>query len=130
MDAKTSIGNNVLVIPKITFVKAYFPNDMENNNLETGIMSIYPINDGPLLLASHSGNGLHSYFRRLEELEVNDEFYLREDNLEKKYQIIEKEYKDKDGKLNVKSDNNIVILLTCSKKIKDKQVYFIGQKVV
>ena len=30
----------------------------------------------------------------------------------------------------VKSDNNIVILLTCSKKIKDKQVYFIGQKVV
>ncbi len=94
-------------------------------------MSIFPYNkDGPIILASHSGDGFHSYFKKLEELQINDSFYLKEKNIEKKYIIIKKEYKDKDGKLQLKnSDKDLVILLTCSKINKDKQVYFIGQKI-
>ena len=129
-DFKSLLGQNILVIPKIAFTKAYFPNDEAKNNLTTGIISIKPLNDVPLLLASHSGDGLHSYFKDLEKLEINDEFYLKENNQEKKYQIIAKKYKEKNGILNLKSKNkDLVILLTCSKLKKDQQVYYIGQKI-
>ena len=128
-DFKSLIGNNILVIPKIAFSKAYFPYDSSKNNLNYGIMMIKSLNGGPDILASHSGNGLHSYFKKLEELDIQDVFIIKENNLEKKYCIINKEYKDKDGKLNLQiKEKNLLILLTCSKKEKDKQIYYIGQK--
>ena len=131
-DFKSLIGNNILVIPKIAFSKAYFPYDSPKNNLNYGIMVIKSLNGGPDILASHSGNGLHSYFKKLEELKVGDEFLIKENHQEKKYQIIAmnyKEYKDKDGRLNLQiKEKNLLILLTCSKKEKDKQIYYIGQK--
>ncbi len=124
------MGDNIslLVIPKLAFTKPFFLDDNEKNNLNTGIMSIESNNH--LLLASHSGNGIHSYFKKLEELNIGDEFFIKENNQEKKYQIISINYKDKDGKLSYQSkEDNLVILITCSKKVLDKQVYFVGKKV-
>ena len=87
-------------------------------------------NNNHLLLASHSGESFHSYFKKLEELNIGDDFYIKENNQEQKYLIVDVKYKDKDGKLFYQSsENNLVILITCSKKIKDKQVYFVGKKL-
>lgn len=123
-----SENSSLLVIPKIAFTKPFFPNDQNKNNLANGIMTLESNNH--LLLASHSGNGLHSYFKKLEELKVGDEFLIKENHQEKKYQIIAMNYKEKDGKLSYQSQlDNLVILLTCSKKNSNKQVYFIGKKV-
>ena len=130
IEIKAFAGENLslLVIPRIAFTKPFFPNNNEKNNLITGIMSIK--NDNHLLLASHSGNGIHSYFKKLEELKIRDEFYIKENNREKKYQIISIDYKDKDGKLSYYSkEKDLVILITCSKKVLNKQVYFVGKKV-
>ena len=87
-------------------------------------------NNNHLLLASHSGDGIHSYFKKLEELKIGDEFFIRKNNQERKYQIIDINYKDKDGKLSYYSkEDDLVILITCSKKVINKQVYFVGKKV-
>ncbi len=130
IEIKAFAGENIslLVIPRIAFTKPFFPNDNEKNNLTTGIMSIK--NNNHLLLASHSGEGIHSYFKKLEELKIGDEFFIKENNQERKYQIIAVNYKDKDGKLSYQSkEDNLVILITCSKKVLNKQVYFVGKKV-
>ena len=122
------VNKSILVIPKIAFTKPFFPDNLDRNNLDNGIMSIK--NNNHLLLASHSGESFHSYFKKLEELNIGDDFYIKENNLEQKYLIVDVKYKDKDGKLFYQSsENNLVILITCSKKIKDKQVYFVGKKL-
>ena len=119
---------SLLMIPKIAFTKPFFLTDIEKNNLDTGIMAMS--DKDILLLASHSGNGIHSYFKNLEKLGVGDEFYIWNDNKDNKYQIIEKNYKAKDGKLFYKSnEKDLVIFITCSKIAKDKQVYFIGKRL-
>lgn len=120
-----SVSPYYLVIPKINLYQEFFPNNEPLNNLQTGIMTLFPTKKADVyLLASHSGNGAHSYFNRLEQLNIGDTFQIIHDKT-LGYEIISKKYKIKDGKLAISSIDNIkIILLTCSKIKKDKQVYF------
>ncbi len=121
---------HILEIPKINLEKRFYPDDINLNDVDKGIEVIYPNNNhNTLLLASHSGNSSIAYFNKLEELTINDEFYIKNGNTTNKYLIIKQDYKEKNGILSLSNlYEGSVILLTCSHKYPDKQVYYIGKK--
>lgn len=123
----TQVNSYVLEIPKISLKKPFYPNDEKKNTLNYGIET--KINHSMLLL-SHSGNGAFSYFNRLEELTIEDEFFIYHAGKCYRYLITEQHYKEKDGTLKRQvQPEDTVLLLTCSKKYKEKQVYFVGTKM-
>ncbi len=125
-----SFNSNVLMIPKISFKEPFYDTMDPYNDLNYGIMVLDRKDDAPLVLASHSGDGIHSYFKHLEKLSINDEFFILSAGFSNRYVIKDIFYKEKDGILSLSNvSSSDVILLTCSKKVSNKQVYFIGKKV-
>lgn len=128
---RLSESSFVLSIPKLKLEEEFFPTDQEKNNLDYGIQTIYPTDKKKdfenFLLASHSGNGKHSYFNQLELLEIKDVIVIKHYGLEKQYFVQEIGYKEKDGVLNLANGyDHFIILITCSHIRKDMQVYYIA----
>lgn len=121
------VDSYVLEIPKISLKKPFYLEDQEKNNLNYGIE--VRKNSHSMLLMSHSGTGTFSYFHRLEELSIHDEFFILHLGMCSRYQIMEQHYKEKDGKLRIHNPmDDTVLLLTCSQIFEENQVYYVGVK--
>lgn len=117
-EAKDYFG--ILEIPKINFKKEiYNINDKRNNvnkNIYVHPKSIFSNNvKSNIIIAGHSGNGTHAYFKNLHKLKIDDEIKLYYQSKIYTYKIKEIEYQNKIGTLLLKEFNNdILVLITCT----------------
>lgn len=122
--------NNIgkLVINKINReFKIYDINDSKNNVEENVTIlngSIEPNNENSIMfLAAHSGSGKIAFFNDLDKLSIDDEIVLEYKNNKYIYKVYSIWETEKDGDIEInKLDSKQLILTTCSKKDKTKQL--------
>ena len=128
----TSIGS--LIIEKINLNKPLYPINDKKNNIEENVTilpgSISPDKENSIIfLAAHSGPAPNSYFNDLDQLEEKDKIILNINNKEYTYEVTSIWETKKDGSIEVfKQSTNQLILTTCSKKDKNKQLIINTQK--
>ena len=127
--------NPMLEIPKVNLKKEVYPDDPIKNNVDRNIEviegSMMPDKiRGNLILAAHSGNSSIAYFKNLDKLTYNDEFYVYYKNKRYKYVVGDIYDVEKSGYVEIKRDRSrsAVTLITC-KKNTNKQIVFIGYLV-
>lgn len=132
---KIYYDNPVLEIPKINLKKEIYPNDVSKNNVDKNIQvidgsSMPNVGGGNLILASHSGNSDIAYFKHLDELSYNDEFFIYYKNIKYRYIIGDIYDVPKTGYVEIKRDKSksAVTLITC-KKGTNMQTIYIGYLV-
>ena len=122
----TSIGS--LIISKINLNKPLYSTNDKKNNIEDNVTilngSISPEKENSIIfLAAHSGPAPNSFFNDLDKLEKNDQVILNINNIEYNYIVTSIWETSKDGSIEVsKQKENQLILTTCSKKDKNKQL--------
>ena len=122
----TSIGS--LIIEKINLNKPLYPINDKKNNIEENVTilpgSISPEKENSIIfLAAHSGPAPNSYFNDLDQLQEKDKVILNVNNKEYIYEVTSIWETNKDGTIEVfKQSTNQLILTTCSKKDKTKQL--------
>ncbi len=118
----------ILEIPKINVQKGFYNiNDNKNNvnkNIQILKNSTMPNTDNSLLvIAGHSGSGIHSYFTNLDKLAINDEIIIYYQNYKYIYEVIKYENIIKNGILEIpKSEEKRLILTTCNEQDKNLQL--------
>lgn len=123
---ETPIGN--IKIAKINLNQKIYSKNSPLNNIEQNITilkeSILPENkDSIIFLAAHSGYGDIAYFNRLDELTFGDNIFLTYKDKKLIYEVNNIEEQTKTGKIKVaKNKEKELILTTCSKKDKNKQL--------
>ena len=121
-----SIGN--IIIEKINLNKPLYPINDRKNNIEENVTilpgSISPDKENSIIfLAAHSGPAPNSFFNDLDQLKENDKIILNINNIEYVYTVSSIWETNKDGTIEVqKKKTNQLILTTCSKKDKNKQL--------
>jgi len=122
----------VLHIPKINFKMGFYNYQSSKNNVDKNITllndNLPDKKNSTMIIAAHSGNSYLGYFKNLDKLDINDNIEIYYNN--KKYHyIVDNVYEeDKDGTINYSrnTNDNTLILTTCSKK-KDKQLVVISK---
>lgn len=93
--------------------------------------SNYPSESGNFILYAHSGNSYISYFRKLNNVNINDSVYIYFNGVKYHYVIYDKYDIEKTGKAKVitsRSDNYIT-LITCNQDKKGYQIVVLGKLV-
>lgn len=122
----------VLHIPKINFKMGFYNYQSSKNNVDKNITllndNLPDKKNSTMIIAAHSGNSYLGYFKNLDKLDINDNIEIYYNN--KKYHyIVDNVYEeDKDGTIDYSrnTNDNTLILTTCSKK-KDKQLVVISK---
>lgn len=119
----------VLEIPKINLKRGLLSIDDKNNNINKNVAILKKsdmpdVENGLLVLASHSGSANISYFRHLNKLEISDQVYIYYKNIKYIYEVTSNERQDKTGNITIskKEDETNLILTTCDPVNKNKQV--------
>lgn len=121
------VENNEDIIGTLTIKKLNLSNDIYNidnphNNVDENV-TILNDDINLIVLAAHSGPGYIAFFDDLDKLKIDDTINLKYKNKEYIYKIINIEEQAKDGTIEInKTDNQRLILTTCSKKDKKKQL--------
>lgn len=115
-------------IPKINLEKGIVGKESEYNNIEYGIevleeSDMPDVENGDLILASHSGNSNVSHFKNLNKLELNDIVEIRYKNSSYLYKVIDIYEIDKIGEIRIEKEEvkKTLTLVTC-KENTDKQI--------
>lgn len=118
----------ILTIPKINLEKEIYPlgsplNDVNKNILyiDTGIPNTY-------LFAAHSGIGNLAYFNSLYKLSLGDLVYFKINNEELIFEVRDIKRVKKSGKIDIKNEENMIILTTCDEIVKGYQLIIEGKK--
>lgn len=122
----------VLEIPKIKLKRGFYELTSKQNNVNQNIevieTSLLPDNAySNLILASHSGNSRISYFKNLDQLELEDEAYIYYNERKYFYKLINIYSEEKDGTIAIRRANyqTNLTLITCDKKNKTLQNVYI-----
>ncbi len=122
-----------LSIKKINLKENIYPLDDKRNNVEEHVTILNGsnlTNDSLIILAAHSGYGKLAYFNRLDELKTGDKIELNINNENLTYILKKSEEQDKTGKIEIVKDNTKqLILTTCSKSDKTKQLVIYCEKI-
>ena len=122
------IPKKEIIIEKINLNKPLYPINDKKNNIEENITilpgSISPEKENSIIfLAAHSGPAPNSYFNDLDKLKEHDKIILNINNKTYTYKVTSIWETIKDGTIEVsKQSTNQLILTTCSKKDKNKQL--------
>lgn len=126
----------VVEIPKINLRKGIYNINSKNNTVNKNIQimkeSDMPNKDkGMLVLAGHNGNSRVSYFDRLNELNKEDKVYIYYANNKYTYEISNMYEAEKNGTITVKKEREktVIVLISCKKNTKDKQLVYIGNLI-
>ena len=121
-----------LEIPKINLTKGFVDMNSKHNNVDYNMQIIKPSNypdveNGNLIIASHSGSSSISYFKHLYKLNVGDMAYIYYNNVKYTYQIVNIYKEPKTGYLNIYRDLNqtTLTLVTCTKNDDTTQTVYI-----
>ncbi len=113
----------VLEIPKINLKRGFYSLTSKKNHVDKNIQmietSMMPdVKDSNLILASHSGNSMISFFKNLDRLEYYDKAYVYYNKHKYVYKLIDIYNEKKDGTITIKRRKNQsnLTLITCDKK--------------
>lgn len=125
----------VLEIPKINLKRGLVDKNSKYNDVDINIYtlkeSIFPNEqtNSHVILASHSGSGYHSYFRKLNNLEIEDKVYLYYENIKYIYEITDRYEVEKTGTVSLRqTTGSDITLITCISGT-NKQVVFVGKLI-
>ena len=111
-----------LTISKLNLSNNIYNIDNPHNNVDENV-TILNDDNNLIVLAAHSGPGYIAFFDDLDKLELNDTINLTYKKKEHVYKIINIEEQAKDGTIEInKTNTKRLILTTCSKKDKSKQL--------
>jgi len=138
--SNTQNSNNIaytaiLEIPKINLKRGVVDSTKNFKSINYAISvdknSNYPNELGNFILYAHSGNSYISYFRKLNQVDINDEVYVYYNGVKNHY-VIENKYDiEKTGKakvINLK-DNKYITLITCNQDRKGYQIVVEGKLI-
>ena len=121
----------ILEIPKINIKKGIYEKNDKNNNVDKNIMilnqSDMPDKEkGNVILASHNGNSKASFFKHLEDLNLDDLANIYYQGIKYIYQVYKIDIVDKIGTIKVNKNSNYdnLILISCKNGTKDKQIVY------
>ena len=118
-----------LTIDKLKLSKKIYNINSSHNNVEENV-TILNDDMNLIVLAAHSGPGYIAFFNDLDKLELNDTVNLTYNNKKLVYKVTNIEEQPKDGTIEInKTDKQRLILTTCSKKDKTKQLVVITEKI-
>lgn len=118
-----------LTIDKLNLSKNIYNINSSHNNVEENV-TILNDDMNLIVLAAHSGPGYIAFFNDLDKLELNDTVNLTYNNKKLVYKVTNIEEQPKDGTIEInKTDKQRLILTTCSKKDKTKQLVVITKKI-
>lgn len=123
----------VLEIPTIGLKRGVVDSTKNFNSINYAISvdknSHYPDSMGNFILYSHSGSASISYFRKLNNVEIDDSVYVYYQGKKYQYIIYEKYDIEKTGKAKIISSNNdrYITLITCNPNRKGYQTILIGK---
>ena len=125
----------VLEIPKIALERGLVDKTSKYNDVDINIYTLkestFPNEqtNSHVILASHSGSGYHSYFRKLNNLEMKDKVYLYYENIKYIYEITDRYEAEKNGTISLKqTTGSDITLITCINGT-NKQVVFVGKLI-
>lgn len=126
----------ILEIPKIDLKKGLAEPNSSLNNVNSNIEILNPVDmpdqtNGTFILASHSGSSKVAYFDRLNELNNGDKVNVYYNKVKYIYEIIDHYKENKDGDISIKKGHfdNVIVLTTCDKYQKNKQIIYIGNLI-
>lgn len=121
----------VLEIAKIHLKNPLYEQYSEENNVDKNIELLEETlsaneENGILILAGHSGNGPHAYFKNLDQITKEDSIYLHYQEEIIEYQLFKKEEVPKTGTVYLNNYNfSVLALITCSKQKQNiQEVYY------
>ena len=118
-----------LTIDKLNLSKKIYNINSSHNNVEENV-TILNDDINLIVLAAHSGPGYIAFFNDLDKLELNDTVNLTYNNKKLVYKVTNIEEQPKDGTIEInKTDKQRLILTTCSKKDKTKQLVVTTEKI-
>ena len=118
-----------LTINKINLTKDIYSINNPHNNVDENV-TILKDDENLIVLAAHSGPGYIAFFNDLDKLDLNDIINLTYNNKNLVYKVTNIEEQVKDGTIEInKTDKQRLILTTCSKKDKNKQLVIITEKI-
>ena len=118
-----------LTIDKLNLSKNIYNINSSHNNVEENV-TILNNDINLIVLAAHSGPGYIAFFDDLDKLELNDTINLTYNNKNLVYIVTNIEEQTKDGTIEInKTDKQRLILTTCSKKDKNKQLVITSKKI-
>ena len=118
-----------LTIDKLNLSRKIYNINSSHNNVEENV-TILNDDMNLIVLAAHSGPGYIAFFNDLDKLELNDTVNLTYNNKKLVYKVTNIEEQPKDGTIEInKTDKQMLILTTCSKKDKTKQLVVITEKI-
>lgn len=133
---KVNNYNMVIEIPKINLYKGLYNLDSKYNNVAYNIEILKEsdmpnVTNGNFILASHNGNSSVSYFEKLTNLNLFDDVYIYYENVKYNYQITDFYEVNKNGNIEIKRehDETVIVLITCKKNTKDKQLVYVGNLI-
>lgn len=115
-------------IPKLKIYYGFYSLNDQKNQIKNGIevmsgSSLTSINGSNIVLVAHSGIAYNVLFDRLDVLGIEDEVNLYFNNIKYIYKVKKILKKDKKDILStIKTNKNTLILITCDKKEKDKNL--------
>lgn len=136
--SKTSYQINykaVLEIPKINLKRVVVDSTKGFKSINYAISvdknSNYPDSMGNFILYAHSGSASNSYFRKLDNLEIDDSVYVYYQGIKYQYRINDKYNITKTGKAKVISSNSnrYITLITCNPNKDGYQIVLVGKLV-
>ena len=118
-----------LTIDKINLSRNIYNINSSHNNVEENV-TILNDDINLIVLAAHSGPGYIAFFNDLDKLELNDTINLTYKGKDLVYKVTNIEEQAKDGTIEInKTNKQRLILTTCSKKDKNKQLVITTEKI-
>ena len=118
-----------LTIDKLNLSKNIYDINSSHNNVEENVTILNDDKD-LIVLAAHSGPGYIAFFDDLDKLNLNDIVNLIYKEKKLVYKVINIEEQTKDGTIEInKTNKQRLILTTCSKKDKNKQLVITTEKI-
>lgn len=131
----TSEYIGLLEIPKINLLRGFYSYNHEENDVDKNIYLVEQsdmpdVENGLLILASHSGNSKVAFFNELDLLKEGDKVIINYNNQEYIYYINSFYNEPKDGYLKIIKDNkkSTIALITCNRNNKNYQTIYIGYR--
>ena len=128
IENETELPIGYISIPSINLKNNLYNTNSKHNNIEENVTILKDslnlnTNKSIFILAAHSGNGQIAYFNNLDKLNINDEIEIKYHNRIYIFSVIKIFEQQKKGYINIqKKDFSQLILTTCSKKDKNKQL--------
>ncbi len=118
----------ILSIPRIGLKRGFYEESSPLNQVNKNIMLIYNKMPSLLVLAAHRGSSKVAFFNGLDKMKIGDSIHLSYKHQEYEYIYLDAYKVNKDGNVPISYDTSqkTLILITCSKEDKQKQIVYLA----